>query len=46
MTAQMGLGAGVIIFGVLFLTGGLRPRAANISVSLSFGLGVGLLIGG
>ena len=46
VTAQMGLGAGVIICGVLFLTGGLRPRAANISVSLSFGLGVGLLIGG
>ena len=46
VTAQMGLGAGVIICGVRFLTGGLRPWAANISVSLSFGLGVGLLIGG
>ena len=46
VTAQMGLGAGLIIFGVLFLTGGLRPQAANISASLSFGLGVGLLIGG
>ena len=45
VTAQMGLSAGVIIFGVLFLTGGLRPRAANIS-ALSFGLGVDLLIGG
>ena len=46
VTAQMGLGAGVIICGVLFLTGGLRLRAAYISVSFSFGLGVGLLIGG
>ena len=30
VTAQMGLGAGVIICGVLFLTGGFRPRAAII----------------
>ncbi len=45
ITLQMGAGALVIILGVLMLTGGIRRRAQNISSSLAFGLGAGLLIG-
>ncbi|MBT8474135.1 MAG: DMT family transporter, partial [Alphaproteobacteria bacterium] len=45
VTGQMALGAGVIIFGVLMLTGGIRPGARQVSASLLFGLGAGTLIG-
>lgn len=42
---QMALGAGIIIAGVLMLTGGVRRNAAHLSASLAFGLCTGLLIG-
>ena len=45
VTPQMALGAGVVIFGVLMLTGGIRPGARHVTVSLLFGLGAGVLIG-
>lgn len=45
VTAQMAVGAGIIIFGVLMLTGGIKPGAKHISASLLFGLGAGTLIG-
>lgn len=45
LTVQMALGAGVIVFGVLMLTGGIRAGGGRLSVSLGFGLGAGLLIG-
>jgi len=46
VTAQMGLGAGIIIFGVLMLTGGIGRVGARVPASLAFGLGAGTLIGG
>ena len=46
ITLQMAIGAGVIIGGVLMLTGGIRPGARRLSASLMFGLGAGALIGG
>jgi len=46
ITAQIALGAGIIIFGVLMLTGGIKPGARHLSASLLFGLGAGTLIGG
>ncbi len=45
VTPQMGLGAALIIGGVLMLTGGIRRRAKGLAVSLGFGLAVGALIG-
>lgn len=45
VTPQMALGAGTVIFGVLMLTGGIRPGARHVTVSLLFGLGAGVLIG-
>ena len=45
ITWQMGVGALIIVFGVLMLTGGVRPVAHNIRLSLLFGLGAGILIG-
>lgn len=46
VTVQLVVGAVIIIFGVLNLTGGLRrAMAANETSSLTFGLAVGCLIG-
>ena len=45
VTLQMGLGALIIVLGVLMLTGGLRPGAQNVGASLVFGIGAGVLIG-
>lgn len=45
VTLQMALGAGVIIFGVLMLTGGIGRRRVPLSASLLFGLGAGTFIG-
>ena len=45
VTLQMALGACVIIFGVLMLTGGVGRRRAPLSASLLFGLGAGTFIG-
>ena len=44
VTLQMAIGAGIIIFAVLMLTGGIRPGARRVSASLAFGLGAGLFI--
>jgi drug/metabolite transporter (DMT)-like permease len=44
VTFQMGLGAAIIIFAVLMLTGGIRTGVRNLSASLVFGVGAGLLI--
>lgn len=45
VTLQMAAGAAVIVFGVLMLTGGIRPGAQQLSASLLFGIGAGTLIG-
>jgi drug/metabolite transporter (DMT)-like permease len=45
ITWQTALGAAIIIFGVVSLTGGFGRRAENVSASLMFGLGTGFLIG-
>lgn len=45
LTPQMALGAGIIIFGVIMLTGGIRSGGQRLTLSLAFGLGAGLLIG-
>ena len=45
VSAQMLVGAVVIVFGVLMLTGGIRPGARNASASLLFGIATGGLIG-
>lgn len=45
VTLQMALGAVVIIFGVLMLSGGIRAGAGNVAVSVGFGLAVGGIIG-
>ncbi|MBV2358938.1 DMT family transporter [Thalassococcus sp. CAU 1522] len=45
VSAQMLLGAGIIVGGVLMLTGGIRPGAKRAGRSLAFGIGTGLLIG-
>lgn len=45
MTPQLATGAVLIIFGVVLLTGGLKSGAKNLTTSLLFGLGAGLLIG-
>ncbi len=42
---QMVVGAAIIIFGVLLLTGGITPGSKQVSASLLFGLGAGTLIG-
>ncbi|MEW9920069.1 EamA family transporter [Marimonas sp. MJW-29] len=44
VTFQMALGAGIIIFAVLMLTGGIKPGARHLSASLVFGLGAGVFI--
>lgn len=43
---QTGIGAAVIVTGVLMLTGGIRAPRHGAGISLAFGLGAGLLIGG
>lgn len=45
VTAQMAVGAAIVISGVLMLTGGIRSGARRVSASLAFGLGAGTLIG-
>lgn len=45
ISPQLLVGAGVIITGVLFLTGGFKRRSEGAGLSLTFGLGAGLLIG-
>ncbi len=45
VTAQMAVGAAVIIGGVLMLTGGIGRNRGKLSASLAFGLGAGLFIG-
>ncbi|NNK16935.1 MAG: EamA family transporter [Sulfitobacter sp.] len=44
VTFQMALGAGIIIFAVLMLTGGFKMGGRNLSASLVFGVGAGLFI--
>lgn len=45
VTAQMALGAVIVVGGVLMLTGGVGPRGRHVATSLAFGLATGLLIG-
>ena len=46
LSPQMAIGAGLIVFGVLMLTGGFRRGSADhLRTSLLFGLGTGCLIG-
>lgn len=45
VTAQMAVGAAVIIGGVLMLTGGIGRNRGRLTASLAFGLGAGLFIG-
>ena len=44
VTFQMALGAGIIIFAVLMLTGGVKMGVRNLSASLVFGVGAGMFI--
>jgi drug/metabolite transporter (DMT)-like permease len=45
MSLQIAVGGLIVILGVLFLANGFRRRASHLTLSLMFGLGVGLLIG-
>ena len=45
MTVQIALGAITVIVGVVCLTGGFKSGAKNLSASLGFGIGAGMLIG-
>ncbi|WP_417425294.1 EamA family transporter [Hoeflea sp.] len=45
MTAQVAVGAGAVIIGVVGLTGGIKSRAKNLTTSIGFGVGAGVLIG-
>ncbi|MDU8943969.1 DMT family transporter [Ovoidimarina sediminis] len=45
ITVQMAAGALLIVFGVLMLTGGIRPGARHVTLSLLFGLATGTFIG-
>ena len=45
ITLQIALGAALIVFGVVSLTGGFSKRASNLKSSLAFGLGSGTFIG-
>jgi drug/metabolite transporter (DMT)-like permease len=45
VTLQMAVGAGIIIFGVFMLTGGIKRGTRHGSTSLLFGIGAGTLIG-
>jgi len=46
ITLQVAIGAALIIFGVLSLTGGFGKRSSNLTSSLAFGIGTGIFIGG
>lgn len=45
MTPPMAVGAAIIVFGVLMLSGGIKAGARRPSSSLAFGLSTGVLIG-
>lgn len=45
ITLQIGLGAALIVFGVISLTGGFGKRSSNLTLSLAFGIGSGTFIG-
>lgn len=45
MSVQAGIGAAVVVFGIVNLTGGFKQRAKHVSASLLFGLGSGMFIG-
>jgi drug/metabolite transporter (DMT)-like permease len=45
MTLQIALGGGIIIFGVLSLTGGFKQKMRHALPSLLFGISAGLFIG-
>jgi len=45
VTTQVIFGAVAIVVGVVFLTGGFNSGAKNLTASLAFGVGAGLLIG-
>ena len=45
ISMQMAIGAGIIIFGILMLTGGITAVTKRLPASLLFGLGAGILIG-
>lgn len=45
VTVRMLIGAGIIVFGVLMLTGGVKGGGRRVPASLLFGLGAGSLIG-
>ena len=46
ITLQMAAGALLIVVGVLMLTGGFRPGARHMALSLLFGVATGAFIGG
>lgn len=46
ISLQVAIGAVLIIFGVISLTGGFGKRSNNMSSSLLFGIGSGMFIGG
>ncbi len=45
MSVQIAMGAIAVIIGVVCLTGGFKSGAKNLTASLGFGLGAGMLIG-
>ena len=45
ISMQMAIGAGIIIFGILMLAGGISAVTKRLPASLLFGLGAGILIG-
>lgn len=45
MSAQIALGSVAVIVGVVCLTGGFKSGVKNLTASLGFGIGAGLLIG-
>lgn len=46
ISAQAGVGALIIVVGIVNLTGGFKKRPKNVTTSLAFGLGTGAFIGG
>lgn len=46
ISLQIAIGAVLIIFGVISLTGGFGRRPSNLTASLAFGVGSGTFIGG
>ncbi len=45
MTTQIAIGAVAVIIGVVFLTGGFKNGTKNLTASIGFGIGAGILIG-